>query len=105
MLGGTYTKLCEDGVEGPQYQIVHKYIMNPKSLTIGELYGEVNLQTLEWHDGILPLSLRTAVQVTVITGVTKVLSEWARTNSSNEIGARKRISTLFLFFKYFIQKE
>lgn len=40
--------------------------MNPKSLTIGELYGEVNLQTLEWHDGILPLSLRTAVQVNVL---------------------------------------
>ncbi|RVE44268.1 hypothetical protein evm_011063 [Chilo suppressalis] len=62
ILGDTYTRLYEDGVEGPQYQPVHKYIMNPKSLTIGELYGEVNLQTLEWHDGILPLSLRTAVQ-------------------------------------------
>ncbi|XP_028179118.1 dynein heavy chain 6, axonemal [Ostrinia furnacalis] len=62
VLGDTYTRLCENGVPGVQYQIVHKYIMNPKSLTIGELYGEVNLQTLEWHDGILPLSLRTAVQ-------------------------------------------
>ncbi|XP_053624487.1 dynein axonemal heavy chain 6 isoform X1 [Plodia interpunctella] len=61
-LGDTYTRLCENGVPGVQYQIVHKYIMNPKSLSIGELYGEVNLQTLEWHDGILPLSLRTAVQ-------------------------------------------
>ncbi|XP_026758308.2 dynein axonemal heavy chain 6 [Galleria mellonella] len=60
VLADTYTRLCENEV--PQYQIVHKYIMNPKSLTIGELYGEVNLQTLEWHDGILPLSLRTAVQ-------------------------------------------
>lgn len=54
------------GIEGPQNQPVHKYIMNPKSLSIGELYGEVNLQTLEWHDGILPLSLRTAVQVSFI---------------------------------------
>ncbi|CAG9558411.1 unnamed protein product [Danaus chrysippus] len=62
VLGDTYTRLYENGVVGPQYQQVHKYIMNPKSLTIGELYGEVNLQTLEWHDGILPLSLRTAVQ-------------------------------------------
>ncbi|XP_026730807.1 dynein heavy chain 6, axonemal [Trichoplusia ni] len=64
VLGGTYTRLWENGVPGAQYQKVHKYIMNPKSLTIGELYGEVNLQTLEWHDGILPLSLRTAVQCT-----------------------------------------
>ncbi|PZC80020.1 hypothetical protein B5X24_HaOG215489 [Helicoverpa armigera] len=62
VLGDTYAKLCEMGEPGPQNQIVHKYIMNPKSLSIGELYGEVNLQTLEWHDGILPLSLRTAVQ-------------------------------------------
>ncbi|CAH2257009.1 jg2424, partial [Pararge aegeria aegeria] len=62
VLGDTYTRLCESEVPGQQYQIVHKYIMNPKSLSIGELYGEVNLQTLEWHDGILPLSLRTAVQ-------------------------------------------
>ncbi|XP_047524724.1 dynein axonemal heavy chain 6 [Pieris napi] len=62
VLGDTYTRLYERGEESPTYQLVHKYIMNPKSLSIGELYGEVNLQTLEWHDGILPLSLRTAVQ-------------------------------------------
>ncbi|KAJ8737210.1 hypothetical protein PYW07_000481 [Mythimna separata] len=62
VLGDTYTRLFEMDIEGPQNQPVHKYIMNPKSLNIGELYGEVNLQTLEWHDGILPLSLRTAVQ-------------------------------------------
>lgn len=62
-MAGTYTRLYENGVPGSQNQYVQKYIMNPKSLTIGELYGEVNLQTLEWHDGILPLSLRTAVQV------------------------------------------
>lgn len=62
-LGDTYTRLKENEVPGPQNQFVRKYIMNPKSLTIGELYGEVNLQTLEWHDGILPLCLRTAVQV------------------------------------------
>ncbi|KAI8430876.1 hypothetical protein MSG28_001009 [Choristoneura fumiferana] len=62
ILADTYTRLHDNGVIGTQFQPVHKYIMNPKSLTIGELYGEVNLQTLEWHDGILPLSLRTAVQ-------------------------------------------
>ncbi|CAH4038360.1 unnamed protein product [Pieris brassicae] len=62
VLADTYTRLFERGEVSPTYQLVHKYIMNPKSLSIGELYGEVNLQTLEWHDGILPLSLRTAVQ-------------------------------------------
>lgn len=62
-------------IVGPQYQPVQKYIMNPKSLTIGELYGEVNLATLEWHDGILPLSLRTAVQVSVISQIVYVCVE------------------------------
>ncbi|KAG7313007.1 hypothetical protein JYU34_000084 [Plutella xylostella] len=62
ILADTYTSLHERGVPGAANQPVHKYVMNPKSLTIGELYGEVDLQTLEWHDGVLPLSLRTAVQ-------------------------------------------
>lgn len=62
MLGDTYTRLHQQGVEGAQYQPVHIYSMNPKCLSIGELYGEVDLQTLEWHDGVLPLSLRIAVQ-------------------------------------------
>lgn len=63
VLGGAYARLHELEVPGPTNQPVHMFTMNPKSLTIGELYGEVNLQTLEWHDGILPLCLRTAVQV------------------------------------------
>ncbi|XP_049884905.1 dynein axonemal heavy chain 6 [Pectinophora gossypiella] len=62
VLGGTYVRMWEKEIPGPTNQPVHMYIMNPKSLSIGELYGEVNLQTLEWHDGILPLCLRTAVQ-------------------------------------------
>ncbi|XP_045541953.1 dynein axonemal heavy chain 6 [Papilio machaon] len=64
VLGETYIRLHEQEVEGPQNKPVHMYTMNPKSLSIGELYGEVNLQTLEWHDGVLPLSLRIAVQCT-----------------------------------------
>ncbi|KAJ2954382.1 hypothetical protein O0L34_g2646 [Tuta absoluta] len=62
VLGDTYARMHEREIPGPYNQPVRKYIMNPKSLTIGELYGEVNLATLEWHDGILPLCLRTAVQ-------------------------------------------
>ena len=37
--------------------------MNPKSITIGELYGEVNFMTMEWKDGVLGMAVRTAVQV------------------------------------------
>jgi len=32
--------------------------MNPKSITMGELYGEVNLTTLEWQDGLASQIMR-----------------------------------------------
>ncbi|KAI4494191.1 hypothetical protein M0802_009060 [Mischocyttarus mexicanus] len=49
----TYTRLYEMGVEGQYYQPVHMYILNPKAVTLGELYGEVDTLTNEWRDGLL----------------------------------------------------
>lgn len=40
--------------------------MNPKAVTAGELYGEVNPFTLEWRDGLMGIMMRTAVQVGII---------------------------------------
>uniref|UniRef100_A0A6I8NU96 Dynein axonemal heavy chain 6 n=1 Tax=Ornithorhynchus anatinus TaxID=9258 RepID=A0A6I8NU96_ORNAN len=48
----------------PFYQPVKTYILNPKSITMGELYGEVNHLTLEWKDGLMALSVRAAVNDT-----------------------------------------
>ncbi|XP_061765226.1 dynein axonemal heavy chain 6 [Nerophis ophidion] len=48
----------------PFYQPVRTYILNPKSVTMGELYGEVNNLTLEWRDGLMALSVRDAVDDT-----------------------------------------
>jgi len=45
------------------YQPVYTYVLNPKSITMGELYGEVNKLTLEWRDGLMGLTIRRAVQV------------------------------------------
>ncbi|XP_069482525.1 dynein axonemal heavy chain 6 [Ambystoma mexicanum] len=45
----------------PFYRPVKTYVLNPKSVTMGELYGEVNLLTLEWKDGLMALSVRAAV--------------------------------------------
>jgi dynein heavy chain len=28
--------------------------LNPKAVTMGELYGEFNEITREWHDGLVP---------------------------------------------------
>ncbi len=49
------------GVKNPFYQPVHMYTMNPKAIRMGELYGEVNKLTLEWHDGLMPFIVRQAV--------------------------------------------
>jgi dynein heavy chain, axonemal len=37
----------------PLFNKVRTHILNPKSVTMGELYGEVNEMTREWTDGIL----------------------------------------------------
>lgn len=36
------------------------YPINPKSLSLGELYGEFDLNTNEWTDGVLSSVMRTA---------------------------------------------
>jgi len=33
--------------------------LNPKALTLGELYGEYNASTQEWNDGVLSSIMRT----------------------------------------------
>ncbi|KAM3865367.1 dynein axonemal heavy chain 6 [Diretmus argenteus] len=52
------------GASNPFYQPVKSYILNPKSVTMGELYGEVNPLTLEWCDGLMALTVRAAVNDT-----------------------------------------
>ncbi|KAK5640059.1 hypothetical protein RI129_010870 [Pyrocoelia pectoralis] len=57
-------KMFYDGFESPYYRPVHTYIMNPKAVTAGELYGEVNPFTLEWRDGLMGIMVRASVQST-----------------------------------------
>lgn len=42
-------------------QVVKYEVLNPKCITMGELYGEFNPLTQEWHDGLASTIMRRAV--------------------------------------------
>ncbi|XP_071375886.1 dynein axonemal heavy chain 2, partial [Centroberyx affinis] len=44
----------------PGFQLVREYPLNPKAVSLGELYGENNLSTNEWTDGVLSSLMRSA---------------------------------------------
>lgn len=60
-LADALTKLHADKVEGANYRHVKIQTLNPKAITLDELYGAVNTMTLEWKDGLLGLAVRMAV--------------------------------------------
>lgn len=55
-LKGTMTRLAE--MSKPGFVSVTEYPINPKALSLGELYGEYNLATGEWLDGIISATMR-----------------------------------------------
>jgi dynein heavy chain len=65
-LGKAFTQMKQDGAAGG-FEKVDQYTLNPKSITMGELYGEFNLLTQEWTDGIISTIVREACN-SVATG-------------------------------------
>lgn len=53
--------LRQQGHPDDNFQTVHTAVLNPKAVMMGELYGEYNLLTNEWHDGLASNLIRAAV--------------------------------------------
>ena len=51
-------ELRRNDIPDQRFQIVHTYILNPKCIAMGELYGEVNQFTDEWQDGLASKIMR-----------------------------------------------
>lgn len=43
---------------GKKYSRVEERVVNPKSVTMGQLYGEIDLLSQEWTDGLLSSIMR-----------------------------------------------
>ena len=61
MLQSAITRLRRAGHENENFQVIHTYVFNPKCIKMGELYGEYNLMTNEWTDGLGSTLIRNAV--------------------------------------------
>jgi dynein heavy chain len=46
------------------FQLVKKIIFNPKAITMGQMYGEVDYNSQEWYDGLASKIMRSAAQET-----------------------------------------
>jgi dynein heavy chain len=60
ILADTLETLKKKGQKNAQYQPVTLMVMNPKSITMGELYGEEDPLTMEWKDGLMAKCVRQA---------------------------------------------
>ena len=60
ILKETLTTLKREGITGFAYEKVIIYQLNPKSITMGQMYGEADPNTMEWKDGIMSTMYRSA---------------------------------------------
>ncbi|KAJ3068699.1 Dynein heavy chain 6, axonemal [Podochytrium sp. JEL0797] len=55
------TRLKEKMPNSPDFQKVKTWVLNPKCVAMTELYGEFNLATMEWKDGLIGIIFREQV--------------------------------------------
>jgi len=64
VLSKSLTQLRKDDSPDPAHQFTKMYSLNPKSVSMSELYGSFNMNTGEWTDGLVAILVREAVSDT-----------------------------------------
>ena len=56
----TFITMRERDDPNQQFQKVTSMVLNPKAISMGEMYGEVNAISQEWTDGLASKIMRSA---------------------------------------------
>ena len=77
VLAGALTYLHEKALSRTLFNKIHTRNINPKSVTMGQLYGENDKATQEWKDDVLELLFPNWLQIThLVASGSSLMALW-----------------------------
>ena len=61
-IAAALSEMCKNGSAEKMARDVHQFVINPKSVALSELYGQLDVMTNEWKDGVLAVVAKTCVR-------------------------------------------